>query len=159
MNPNEYQGNQYPPPPNEAANAPKKQSKMGCGFWLWMLLLGNIIAFPMGWATHYFFGLENPHSRFLQGKPPFEKSVDPDEEVALDTSLSEHPYITSETSTHSGGKNDYGSYVSPHFTRSGRFVKGHFRKRVSTSPNALKNRMRSRYYYQTHKHRYKKHRK
>jgi hypothetical protein len=155
----DYQGNTYPPSqPHWNSEPPAKpKRKNGCAFWFWMLILGNLLAFPMGWATDYFLGWENPHSRFLKGKKPFEKSVPPDEEMALDTSLTEHPYVTSESSTHSGGKNDYGSYVSPHITRNGRFVKGHFRKRVSTSPHAIRNRMRSRYYYQTHKYRYKKH--
>jgi hypothetical protein len=145
MNPNEYQGNTYPPyQPNWNSEPPAKpKRKNGCGFWLWMLLLGNIIAFPIGWAVDHFLGLENPHSRFLKGESPSFRSNG----------------RSSNDETHSSESNEYGSYVAPHITRSGRFVKGHFRKRVSTSPNALKNRMRSRYYYQTHKYRYKKHRK
>jgi hypothetical protein len=42
-------------------------------------------------------------------------------------------------------------YIEPHITRTGKFVKGHIRKPVSTNKNAYKNRARSRYYYETHK--------
>ncbi len=41
------------------------------------------------------------------------------------------------------------SYVKTYMTRNGKVVKGHFRKSYSTSPNAFKNRARSRYYYHT----------
>jgi hypothetical protein len=64
-------------------------------------------------------------------------------------SFSEHP-IQEKT-------DPYGSFIPAHFTRKGHFVKAHFRKRYSTSPHAIRNRMRSRYYYHTHKYRYKKH--
>jgi hypothetical protein len=40
-------------------------------------------------------------------------------------------------------------YVNPTIDYRGRFRKGHFRKDFNTDPNALKNRARSRYYYQT----------
>lgn len=42
-------------------------------------------------------------------------------------------------------------YVDPYVTKNGKIVKGHIRKEYSTDPNALKNRARSKYYYQTHK--------
>ncbi len=44
------------------------------------------------------------------------------------------------------------TYVKPYTTTNGKFIKGHRRKSVSTDPNALKNRAKSRYYYKTHKH-------
>lgn len=40
-------------------------------------------------------------------------------------------------------------YVEPSIDRRGRFRKGHVRKPVSTSKDAIKNQNRSRYYYQT----------
>ena len=43
--------------------------------------------------------------------------------------------------TISGGKIESGSsntYVKPHVTRTGKIVKGHVRKSVSTNPNAVK---------------------
>jgi len=48
------------------------------------------------------------------------------------------------------------SYVKPYHTRSGKFVKGHVRKSVSTSPNAYKKRIYSKGYYQRNKFRYRK---
>lgn len=39
------------------------------------------------------------------------------------------------------------SYVKPYVTRSGKIVRPHYRKAVSISPNAYKNRARSKYYY------------
>lgn len=49
-----------------------------------------------------------------------------------------------------GGKKSGGAvYVSPSIDYRGRYHKGHVRKAVSTSPQALKNQARSRYYYQT----------
>lgn len=47
-------------------------------------------------------------------------------------------------------------YVEPYHTRSGKFVKGHVRKSVSTSPNAVKKQNYSKAYYQRHKSRYTK---
>ena len=47
-------------------------------------------------------------------------------------------------------------YVEPYHTRSGKFVKGHVRKSVSTSPNAVKKQNYSKGYYQRHKSRYTK---
>jgi hypothetical protein len=45
---------------------------------------------------------------------------------------------------------DIGStYVKPSVDYRGRVRKGHVRKSVSTSPNAIKNRNRSKYYYET----------
>jgi hypothetical protein len=48
------------------------------------------------------------------------------------------------------------SYVKPYNTRTGKFVKGHVRKSVSTSPNALKKRNYSKGYYYRNKYRYRK---
>jgi hypothetical protein len=42
-----------------------------------------------------------------------------------------------------------GVYVKPTITRTGKFRKGHVRKKVSTDKNAIKNQNRSRYYYHT----------
>ena len=59
----------------------------------------------------------------------------------------------------SGGKIESGSsntYVKPHVTRTGKFVKGQFRKSVSISPNAIKRQNYSKGYYQKHKSRYRK---
>lgn len=42
-----------------------------------------------------------------------------------------------------------GTYVKPTITRTGKFRKGHVRRKVSTDKNAIKNQNRSRYYYQT----------
>ena len=42
-----------------------------------------------------------------------------------------------------------GTYVKPSVDKRGRVRKGHVRKSVSTSPNAIKNRNRSKYYYET----------
>jgi hypothetical protein len=41
------------------------------------------------------------------------------------------------------------SYIKPYVTRSGKIVRGHFRKSYSTSPSVFKNRAKSRYYYHT----------
>ncbi len=41
------------------------------------------------------------------------------------------------------------TYVNPSIDYKGKFRKGHVRKSVSTSPNAIKNRNRSKYYYET----------
>ena len=46
------------------------------------------------------------------------------------------------------------SYVKPYHTRTGRLVKGHVRKNISTSPNAVKKQNYSKGYYQRHKSRY-----
>ena len=46
------------------------------------------------------------------------------------------------------------SYVKPYNTRTGRLVKAHSRKSVSTSPNAVKRQNYSKGYYQRHKSRY-----
>jgi hypothetical protein len=55
-------------------------------------------------------------------------------------------------STESSNEDNSGyKYIEPHITRTGKFVKGHIRKPVSTNKNAYKNRARSRYYYETHK--------
>lgn len=43
------------------------------------------------------------------------------------------------------------TYVSPSVDRNGRMRKGHIRNSVSTDKDAIKNRARSRYYYETHK--------
>ncbi len=40
-------------------------------------------------------------------------------------------------------------YVKPSIDKNGKFRKGHVRKSVSTSKDAIKNQSRSRYYYQT----------
>jgi hypothetical protein len=48
------------------------------------------------------------------------------------------------------------SYVKPYHTRTGKFVKGHVRKSVSTSPNAVKKRNYSKGYYYRNKFRYRK---
>jgi hypothetical protein len=42
-----------------------------------------------------------------------------------------------------------GTYVKPTITRTGKFRKGHVRRKVSTDKNAIKNQNRTRYYYQT----------
>jgi flagellar basal body-associated protein FliL len=55
--------------------------------------------------------------------------------------------------TKSGSSN---TYVKPYHTRTGKMVKGHVRKSVSTSPNAVKRRNYSKGYYQRHKYRYRK---
>ena len=41
------------------------------------------------------------------------------------------------------------TYVKPSVDKNGRLRKGHVRKSVSTSKNAVKNQNRSRYYYHT----------
>jgi len=47
-------------------------------------------------------------------------------------------------------ESDAGSvYVKPSIDKNGKFRKGHVRKSVSTSKDAIKNQNRSRYYYQT----------
>ena len=51
----------------------------------------------------------------------------------------------SSNKTESGSSN---SYVKPHVTRTGKFVKGHVRKSVSTNPNAIKRQNYSKGYYQ-----------
>jgi flagellar basal body-associated protein FliL len=48
------------------------------------------------------------------------------------------------------------TYVKPYHTRTGKMVKGHVRKSVSTSPNAVKSRNYSKGYYKRHKYRYRK---
>ena len=58
--------------------------------------------------------------------------------------------------TKSGSSN---SYVKPYHTRTGRLVKAHLRKSVSTSPNAVKRQNYSKGYYQRHKSRYTKSKK
>jgi hypothetical protein len=58
--------------------------------------------------------------------------------------------------TDSGSSNEY---VAPYHTRAGKFVKGHVRKSVSTSPNAVKRQNYSKAYYQRHKSRYTKSKK
>jgi hypothetical protein len=42
-----------------------------------------------------------------------------------------------------------GTWVSPSVDSRGRVRKGHYRRPVSTSKNAIKNQARSRYYYET----------
>jgi hypothetical protein len=42
-----------------------------------------------------------------------------------------------------------GTYVKPSVDYRGRYRKGHVRKSASTSPNAIKNRNRSKYHYET----------
>jgi hypothetical protein len=59
----------------------------------------------------------------------------------------------------SGNYNKSGSsnsYIKPYHTRSGRLIKAHTRKSVSTSPNAIKRQNYSKGYYQRHKSRYTK---
>ena len=51
------------------------------------------------------------------------------------------------------------SYVKPYHTRTGKLVKAHVRKSVSTSPNAVKRQNYSKAYYQRHKSRYTKSKK
>lgn len=61
-----------------------------------------------------------------------------------------------------GGKLESGSsntYVKSHVTRTGKLVKGHVRKSVSSSPNAVKKQYYSKGYYQRHKSRYTKSKK
>lgn len=58
--------------------------------------------------------------------------------------------------TKSGSSN---SYVKPYHTRTGRLVKAHVRKNISTSPNAVKRQNYSKGYYQRHKSRYTKSKK
>jgi hypothetical protein len=48
------------------------------------------------------------------------------------------------------------TYVKPYHTRTGKMVKGHVRKSVSTSQNAVKLRNYSKGYYQRNKYRYRK---
>jgi hypothetical protein len=48
------------------------------------------------------------------------------------------------------------SYVKPYHTRTGRLVKGHVRKNISTNPNAVKRQNYSKAYHQRHKSRYTK---
>jgi hypothetical protein len=48
------------------------------------------------------------------------------------------------------------SYVKPYHTRTGKMVKGHVRKSVSTSPNAVKSQQYSKGYHYRHKYRYRK---
>jgi len=55
--------------------------------------------------------------------------------------------------------NSSNSYVKPYHTRTGKLVKGHVRKSVSTSPNAVKKQNYSKGYYQRHKSRYSKSKK
>ena len=64
--------------------------------------------------------------------------------------------ILSGNYTKSGSSN---SYVKPYHTRTGKLVKGHVRKSVSTSPNAVKRQNYSKGYYQRHKSRYTKSKK
>ena len=61
--------------------------------------------------------------------------------------------VVSGNSTTSSSSN---TYVKPYHTRTGKMVKGHVRKSVSTSPNAVKRRNYSKGYYQRHKYRYRK---
>ena len=64
--------------------------------------------------------------------------------------------------TISGAKIESGSsnsYVKTHVTRTGKFVKGHVRKSVSTNPYAVKKQNYSKGYYQRHKSRYTKSKK
>ena len=55
--------------------------------------------------------------------------------------------------TKSGSSN---SYVKPYHTITGRLVKAHVRKNISTSPNAVNRQNYSKGYYQRHKSRYTK---
>ena len=48
------------------------------------------------------------------------------------------------------------SYVKPYHTKTGKLVKGHVRKSVSTDPNAFKKRNYSKGYYDRNKFRYRK---
>lgn len=64
--------------------------------------------------------------------------------------------VVSGNQTESGSSN---SYVKPNHTRSGKLVKGHVRKSVSTNPNAVKRQNYSKGYYQRHKSRYTKSKK
>ncbi len=64
--------------------------------------------------------------------------------------------LTYSNKTESGSSN---SYVKPHVTRTGKIVKGHVRKSVSTNPNAVKKQNYSKGYYQRHKSRYTKSKK
>ena len=45
--------------------------------------------------------------------------------------------------------NSSGTYVKPTVTRTGQIRKGYVRKKYSTNKHAVRNRMRSRYYYHT----------
>lgn len=52
--------------------------------------------------------------------------------------------------------NSVGSYVAPHHRKTGKFVKGHARKSISTDANAVQHRNKSKGYHYLHKSRYKK---
>jgi hypothetical protein len=65
-------------------------------------------------------------------------------------------FIISSNNSESGSSN---SYVKPYHTRTGKLVKGHVRKSVSISPNAVKRQNYSKGYYQRHKSRYSKSKK
>jgi hypothetical protein len=52
--------------------------------------------------------------------------------------------------------NSVGSYVAPHHTKTGKFVKGHARKSTSTDANAVQHRNTSKGYHYLHKSRYNK---
>ncbi|MFM2207315.1 MAG: hypothetical protein RL213_1290 [Bacteroidota bacterium] len=49
-----------------------------------------------------------------------------------------------------------GSWVKPHVTRNGRFIKGHYRNSVNYDKNSYRSRIRSNSYYQRNKYRYRK---
>ena len=56
-----------------------------------------------------------------------------------------------------GGKSN-SSYVEPYVTKSGKFVKGHVRKKTSISKNAVAQQNYSKAYYSRNKYRIKKNR-
>jgi hypothetical protein len=64
--------------------------------------------------------------------------------------------FVSDDFTKSGSSN---SYVKPYQTRTGRLVKAHVRKSISTSPKAVIRQNYSKGYYQRHKSRYTKSKK
>jgi hypothetical protein len=51
--------------------------------------------------------------------------------------------------TDSGEDGKVGTYVKPSVDYKGKVRRGHFRRPVSTSKHAIKNRNRSKYYYET----------
>jgi hypothetical protein len=54
------------------------------------------------------------------------------------------------------GAKSNATYVKPYVTKSGKVVKGHVRKKVSTSPKAIERQNYSKGYYSRYKFRYKK---
>lgn len=76
--------------------------------------------------------------------------------ILIDSTISDK--ITKITVTRNKESNGY-SYVKPYVTHTGKYVKGHVRRNISTDVNAYKKRLYSRNYYQTHKELIKMNRK